>query len=162
MVQREGRGGGLALFRKSSINLTVVGLCKYYIDAVVDKGSENEWRLTGFYGKLETERRTEAWEKLKYLHSLSDIPWLCFGDFSEIIRQDEKLGGALRPHNQMQFFREVLDEYGFMDLGYVRPIFTWARHFDNGNTIWERLDQGLAINNWFFKVSWHEGSPLML
>ena len=115
VVQKEGRGGGLALFWKSSINLTVIGSCKYYIDAIVDKGTDNEWRLTGFYGEPETARRIEAWEKLRYLNSISDIPWLCFRDFNEIIRQDEKVGGALRPHNQMQLFRKVLDECGFMD-----------------------------------------------
>ena len=151
VVQREGRGGGLVLFWKSSINLTVIGSCKYYIDAIVDKGTENEWQLTGFYAEHETTKRVEAWEKLRYLNSISDILWLCFGDFNEIIRQDEKVGGALRPHNQMQLFREVLDECGFMDLGYVGPKFTWARHFDNGNSIWERLDRGLTTNNWFLK-----------
>ena len=129
----------------------VIGLCKYYIDAIVNKGTDNEWRLTGFYGEPETARRVEAWEKLRYLNSLSDIPWLCFRDFNEIIRQDEKVGSALRPHNQMQLFREVLDECGFMDLGYIGPKFTWARHFDNGNSIWERLDRGLATNDWFLK-----------
>ena len=140
VVPREGRGGGLALFWKSLINLMVVGSCKYYIDAIIDRGSENEWCLIGFYGEPETTRRSEAWEKLRYLNSQSEISWLCFGDFNEIIRQDEKVGGALRPHNQMQLFGEVLYECGFMDLGYVGPKFTWARHFDNGNSIWERLD----------------------
>ena len=38
-----------------------------------------------------------------------------------------------------------------MDLGYIGPKFTWARHFDNGNSIWERLDRGLATNSWFLK-----------
>lgn len=51
----------------------------------------------------------------------------------------------------MQQYREVLDECGFMDLGFVGPKFTWARHFDNGNSIWERLDRGLATNDWFLK-----------
>ena len=79
------------------------------------------------------------------------MPWLCFGDFNDIIRQDEKEGGVLRPHNQMQLFREVLDECGFMDLGYVGSKFTWSRHFDKDNSILERLDHGLATNNWFLK-----------
>lgn len=60
VVPKEGRGGGLVLFWKSSINLTIVGSCKYYIDAVIDKGLENEWRQTGFYSELETARRLEA------------------------------------------------------------------------------------------------------
>ena len=151
MVPREGRGGGLALFWKSSINLTIMGSLKYYSHAVINKDSDNEWRLTGFYGEPETARRAEKWDQLRYLNSHSNTPWLWVGDFNEIIRQDEKVGGGIRSHNQMQLFREVIDECEFMDLGYVGPKFTWARHFENGSSIWERLDRGLAINSWFLK-----------
>ena len=73
------------------------------------------------------------------------------GDFNEITKQDEKLGGASRPHNQMQLFRDVIDEYNFMDLGYVGPKFTWSKYFVNGNSIWERLYRGMATNFWFLK-----------
>ena len=51
----------------------------------------------------------------------------------------------------MQLFRDVIDECGFMDLDFVGPKFTWSRHFENGNSIWERLDRGLATNTWFLK-----------
>ena len=51
----------------------------------------------------------------------------------------------------MQLFRDVIDECSFMDLGYVGPKFTWTRHFENGRSIWERLDRGLANNGWFLK-----------
>ena len=37
VVPRVGRGGGLVLYWKASINLTVEGSDKYYIDAVIDK-----------------------------------------------------------------------------------------------------------------------------
>lgn len=69
------------------------------------------------------------------------------GDFNEITKQDEKKGGAFRPHNQMQLFRDVIDECNFMDLGYVGPKFTWNKHFENGHSIWVRLDRGLATNS---------------
>lgn len=29
--------------------------------------------------------------------------------------------------------------------------FTWSRHFENGGSIWERLDRGMATSNWFLK-----------
>ena len=147
MVPREGRGGGLALFWKSSINLTIMGSSKYYIHAVINKDSDNEWRLMGFYGEPEIARRAEKWDQLRYLNSQSNTPWLCVRDFNEIIRQDEKVGGGIRPHNQMQLFREVIDECEFMVLGYMGPKFTWARHFENDSSIWERLNRGLATNS---------------
>ena len=60
-VPRVERSGGLVLYWKASIDLTVEGLDRYYIDAVIDKNTENEWRLTGFYGEPNTARRHEAW-----------------------------------------------------------------------------------------------------
>ena len=101
VVPREGRGGGLVLFWKENINLTIEESNKSYIDAFIDKNSENEWRLTGFYGKLEIARRFDAWNKLRNLNTNLETPWLCIGDFNQITRLDEKVGGAIRTHNQM-------------------------------------------------------------
>ena len=50
----------------------------------------------------------------------------------------------------MQGFRDVLDECGFMDLGFVGPMFTWYKHFET-YTVWERLDRAVATNDWFSK-----------
>ncbi|XP_075665901.1 uncharacterized protein LOC142635659 [Castanea sativa] len=51
----------------------------------------------------------------------------------------------------MQLFRDVLDEYGFLDLGFVGNRFTWSKHFADGHSIWERLDRGVANANCFLK-----------
>ena len=48
----------------------------------------------------------------------------------------------------MQDFWDILDEYGFMDLGFVGSMFMWRKHFDN-YTVWERLNRGVATNDWF-------------
>ena len=53
----------------------------------------------------------------------------------------------------MQLFRDVMDECGFMDLGYVGTPFTWQKHFVDGHSIWERLDRCLATNDWLMKFS---------
>lgn len=103
--------------------------------------------INRIYGEPDTARSHEAWDKLKALNSRLERPWLCYNDFNEIIRQDEKVGGARRPYNQMQLFKEVINECGFMDLGYEGSKYTWSRHFENGNSIWERLDRCLVTNN---------------
>ena len=69
------------------------------------------------------------------------IPWLYAGDFNKITRHEGILVGALQSHNQMQSFRDIIDEGSFMDLGFIGPKFTWCNNFDNGHSIWERLDQ---------------------
>lgn len=151
VVPRVGRSGGLVHYWRLWIYLTIKGLDRNYIDAIVDKDLESEWHLTGFYGEPKTARRNEAWDKLRSLSSRLESPWLCCGDFNEIIRQDEKLEGATRSHNQMQLFKDVIDECGFMDFGFEGSKYTWSRHYENDNSIWERLDQCLATNNWFLK-----------
>ena len=50
----------------------------------------------------------------------------------------------------MQLFRDVIDECGFIDLGFSGQWFTWSKHFRDGHSIWERLDRGLANNSFFF------------
>ena len=149
VVLREGRGGGLALFWKSSVNLVVEDSSNYYIDTWIDKNKECEWRFIGFYSEPKTSRRGEAWDSLRSLNHHPNVPWLCVGDFNELTRQDEKLGGAIQNHGQMQSFQNMLDECGFIDLGFVGPRFTWSKHFSDGHSIWERLDRDLANNNWF-------------
>ena len=59
-----------------------------------------------------------------------------------------KRGWRIRPHSQMQPFRDVLDECRFMDLGFVGSQYTWHKHFVE-YTVWERLDRAVATNEWF-------------
>ncbi|XP_050289699.1 uncharacterized protein LOC126727832 [Quercus robur] len=48
----------------------------------------------------------------------------------------------------MQDFRDVIDECGFRDLGYMGSKFTWAKHYSDGTIIWERLDRALGTEDW--------------
>ena len=48
-----------------------------------------------------------------------NLPWLCSRDFNELVWNSEKLGGSSRSQAQMQLFKDVIDECGFMDLGYI-------------------------------------------
>lgn len=121
VVPKEGHGGGLAPFWKSSINLVIEDSSSYFIDTWINKNKEHEWRFTSFYGELATSRRCEAWDVLQTLNHHPDVPWLCVGDFNELTSRDEKLGGLVRREGQMQLFRDVLDECGFIDLGFVGP-----------------------------------------
>ena len=60
VVPRVGRSAELVLYWKVLANSKVEGSDRYYIDAMIDKNLENEWRLTGFYGELNTVRRHEV------------------------------------------------------------------------------------------------------
>ena len=134
-VSRISRGGGVAMFWKEGCNLSLDTYSPNHIDVIINKGKVDEWRFTGFYGEPDTRIRDESWEKLRRLKNKFNLPWLCAGDFNEILKAEEKLGGRSRPTRQMEAFREVIDECGFKDLGYVGGKYTWYRGSRGGNTI---------------------------
>ena len=46
----------------------------------------------------------------------------------------------------------MIDECGFRDMGFEGSKYTWSNHFENGTSIWERLDKCLVTNSWFMKL----------
>ena len=119
-----------------------------HIDAVINSGKENSWRFTGFYGNPETHKHHESWAILKNLNRNFSLPWLCAGDFNEILRSHEKKGGRARPEVQMRDFCETLDECGFSNLGFIGKKFTLCKRLTGGVTVWERLDRAIANHEW--------------
>lgn len=113
IVSRHNTGGGLALFWSKDINLHVLDSSTSHIDAVVNPGVDDVWRITGFYGNPVTANWEHSWALLKHLCLKLDLPWICVGDFNEIVRAEEKLGGARRRERQMTDFRDALDYCGF-------------------------------------------------
>lgn len=163
------KGGGLCLLWKKCVNIRVHSFSPSHIDAVVDEASENAWRFTGFYGAPETHKREESWTLLRRLNSQNSLPWCCIGDFNELVRLEEKQGRHTRSERQMQMFRDVLDECGFVDLGFTGPKFTWSNN-RVGDMTWERLDRAVATLEWLLRfpstrvhhldVRWSDHKPL--
>ena len=78
---------------RREVDLEIMGYSKSFIDAIITEQSSGfKWRITGFYGNLEAYRRNESWEELVALSRKNQLPWLCFGDFNEILSMEEKLG----------------------------------------------------------------------
>ena len=59
----------------------------------------------------------------------------------------KKLGGNRRSYNQMKLFWDAIDACGFINLGYTSSKFTWSKHYNNGYSIWERLDRTLCTSD---------------
>ena len=146
-VSKVNHGGGLALFWKKYFNLRVVSSSTNQIDTVIFEGTDKAWRFTGFYGAPETHLRSVSWNLLRILQNQLALPWLCGGDFNELLKSHEKKGGRPLPYGQMQKFRDVLDECGLWDLGFVGKKFTWFKNYPSG-CIWERLDRAVSTVDW--------------
>ena len=148
-VQRQGKGGGLALFWKREFNLEIKSYSKFHIDAIVtEEGSGFSWRLTSFYSHPETHRRRESWRFLNTLNNQFRLPWLYFGDFNEILSQEEKSGGALRPQYQIEAFRDIVSKCEFIDLDFSGFNFTWCNQREGYDRVYLRLDRAFATQDW--------------
>ncbi|KAL0367756.1 UNVERIFIED_CONTAM: hypothetical protein Sradi_3665700 [Sesamum radiatum] len=89
----------------------------------------------------------QSWERLTKLADQTDMPWICLGDFDEILSQDEKTG-ARRPLSPIQVIRNPLQMCDLYDLGYTGEKFTWWNRREHPHTVRERLDRACANSAW--------------
>ena len=106
------------------------------------------WKLTGFYGHPEASKRIEAWQLLRFIARMDPYPWICLGDFNEILSLDEKFGGSGRQRGLMKNFQMALEESGLSELGYKGPKFTRNNGQEGVDFIKERLDRVVANKEW--------------
>ncbi|XP_059434865.1 uncharacterized protein LOC132167846 [Corylus avellana] len=149
VVDSVGRSGGLTLFWGEEICVIIQNFSQRHINGVI-KISERDtpWKFTGFYGHPQVAKREEAWALLQYLAHLAPSPWVCIGDFNEIVESLEKLGGAGRANSQMLAFRRALENCELSDLGFRGPKFTWSNCREEDEFTKERLDKGVANSEW--------------
>lgn len=93
---RKGKSGGLVLFWKEGINVELHNYSKYHIDVEIIERDGFRWRLTGIYGEPASNKKELTWRLLRNLNAQMERPWLCLGDFNEILHNHEKRGGQPR------------------------------------------------------------------
>ncbi|KAL8467467.1 hypothetical protein ACS0TY_030923 [Phlomoides rotata] len=141
-----GRRGGLGLLWKNDLAVAVQSFSQNHIDAFI--GDVDRWRFTGFFGNPEEGRNGLSWSLLARLACLSALPWLCAGDYNEILFGYEKSGGNLRLEARMVDFRDCIENCGLVDLGFRGHPFTWSNKQAGGDNIRERLDRVLCNSLW--------------
>lgn len=57
---RRDKAGGLAIFWKEDFNLDIETFSPNHIDTTINKNQANEWRLIGFYGESDAQKRHES------------------------------------------------------------------------------------------------------
>ena len=140
------RAGGLALLWRNTLQVDIQTYSPRHINAIVsEEQGTKKWCFTGFYGHSETGQREESWKLLENLSHRSDLPWICMGDYNEIMHAKEKEGGGVRPEGQMRKFREVVNRCQLKDLGYMGLDFTWSRRLGS---------RGGCVKGW--KELWYQ------
>ncbi|CAM8921455.1 unnamed protein product [Rhodiola kirilowii] len=145
-VEREGLAGGLVIWWKKELSLSVMSYSRHHIDCKVAEGGE--FRLTVFYGNPVSHRRAESWELLRTLNKQGEGPWLVLGDLNEILFGWECQGRRLRREWQMRSFREAIEDCGISDLGYRGAPFTFSNRREGASETRARLDRAFGNDQW--------------
>ncbi|XP_074323958.1 uncharacterized protein LOC141660875 [Apium graveolens] len=78
----------------------------------------------------------------------SELPWCVLGDFNDLMFAHEKKGGRPHPRRLLEGFVDAVNDCGLIDMGFSGNEFTWERARGQTNWIQERLDRGLANQQW--------------
>ncbi|KAL0303975.1 UNVERIFIED_CONTAM: hypothetical protein Sradi_6265600 [Sesamum radiatum] len=124
-VDSRGKSGGFALLWRKSVDVLVQSFSRHHIYISVRLNETQVWwRFMGIHREPETCNRDITWNILSKLSKQSNRPWVCAGDFNEIIDQSEKAGG------------------------FSGEIFTWSNRHSFPDTVLERLDRACATLSW--------------
>ena len=106
------------------------------------------WRFSGFYGDPCPSKRQLYWSLLRRLRDVDSLPWVCGGDFNELLSVNEKIGDSEKSISGIIRFREVIDDCDLFDLGWSGPSLTWNNRRVGQGNVQERIDRYFADNQW--------------
>ncbi|XP_050255075.1 uncharacterized protein LOC126700957 [Quercus robur] len=110
--------------------------------------------MVGFYDPPYLAKKQKAWENLMAFLNSYLCPWVCIGDFNFTTNDKEILGGKRSGESSaINYLKELIFEFGAIDLGFFGNSYTWARGRWGSFTIKRRLDKGIA------SISWHLAFP---
>lgn len=92
------------------------------------------------YASPRAAKHAILWNNLISIVDSYNLPYIIAGDFNEPLTSDDKLGGQNVSVNRSLLFKECLDRYNMINLGFTGPRFTWTNCRDIDDLIQERID----------------------
>lgn len=131
-VSSAGRSGGIGIFWNNSLRVQILPFSQYHIDVIVEENGADPWRLTCVYGEAQVQERHKTWDMIKSIKATSSLPWLCIGDFNEVLHRSEHVGAQERSWAQIAGFREMVDVCELYDLGFQGRSWTFEKKIAGG------------------------------
>uniref|UniRef100_A0A803QFT6 Reverse transcriptase domain-containing protein n=1 Tax=Cannabis sativa TaxID=3483 RepID=A0A803QFT6_CANSA len=144
-VPRNGLGGGLLLFWKKDVNVTILNYSSNHIDCIVTFEDNITNHISCYYGSPYVHDKLHTWVLLDRLFdNAPQLPWLVLGDFNDYLSINDRSSSSSLPHYAMVNFQAFVNKYSLAPVHFVGNKFTWKY----GST-YERLDWGIANDKWF-------------
>ena len=82
----------LDIFWNNNTRVEWLPYSQYHIDTIITESESEPWHLTCVYGEAQVLERHKTWKMLKFIKASSHLPWLCIGDFNEVLLESEHEG----------------------------------------------------------------------
>ncbi|KAK9706380.1 hypothetical protein RND81_07G120400 [Saponaria officinalis] len=145
-VDSAGRSGGLSIIWRRDVICHLLSASIHHIDFDIELGGQ-KWRFTGLYGWPAIQDRYLTWQLMRDLARESSEPWICMGDFNEILYSTEMKGGS-RAQWQMNNFRDTVDDCKLREVPYEGYTYTYDNGQDGVANRQSRLDRALSTESW--------------
>lgn len=108
-------------------------------------------QMTCVYGPPSLIQSRQFWDTLDSLGNAHTRAWMLIGDFNSLVSSADKLGGKTVASSSNGGLRRLMDDFALIDLGFVGHAFTWNNKRRGLANIQEKLDRGMANEEWKFK-----------
>ncbi|KAH7863578.1 hypothetical protein Vadar_019378 [Vaccinium darrowii] len=115
---------------------------------VTERANSFYWEATFVYGCPSRAGRVKVWEDIKNLARLIHLPWLCVGDFNQVLNVGDNIGGHVHSQVSISAFHKLISDSGLVELKYKGPKFTWRNNRSGDNFIMEKIDIVFANSKW--------------
>ncbi|KAI9081525.1 hypothetical protein K1719_036546 [Acacia pycnantha] len=145
-VPSVGRFGGIvAMWKSDIISINVLKTDRQFIHLSCKLNGVESLLLTAVYVVPCESLKFSLWQDLRTISDYISSPWVVMGDFNDILKSDERVGGAEINFGRLKKFQDRIQGFQLNDMGFRGPRFTWRGPCTaNFSRLYERLDRALA------------------
>ncbi|CAK8537830.1 unnamed protein product [Lathyrus sativus] len=104
--------------------------------------------LTAVYAHNRLNKRRILWKEIKHLSINIQGPWYTVGDFNNVTKAQDRLGGNLVAEKEYEDLIKMMWNTGLGEMDSIGDHFTWSNKQTVG-LIYSRIDRVLGNTEWF-------------
>ena len=123
--------GGLAVLWNSGIIHASVLIKEQRAIHMLVHDTENAKNsvISGIYAPAQEREKNSFWTNLSNLNNIIDVPWCLLGDFNELSKPSDKIGGTTLHFHLFQRINNFLAMIDAKSIHVNGKIFTWKNEF---------------------------------
>ncbi|XP_058775885.1 uncharacterized protein LOC131650179 [Vicia villosa] len=139
------------LWNNNRVNLVVEDCTDQLIHVRVQSNSGDlvMW-CTAIYAHNQIIHRRQLWRDIAQIHGGIDGPWMCMGDFNNVVCAMDRIGGRSVQENEYIELTDMMKDADLHEKESQGDHFTWSKKHSLG-TIYTRIDRVIGNMDWHQK-----------